>query len=140
MYKEPLRAGIKISPYWIKAITSALSRKHDIKIMKGNTWAVNIEDKVLIYTEDISFLDKETALALLLHEIGHIKYTDDFDTNTEIWKKAPEASKLSVNAIEDIRIDWAMAREYGNSWNIIEQLHDTTIKNGIKELDRKSVV
>lgn len=135
MYKEPLKTGIKISPYWIKAITSALSRKHDIKIMKGNTWAVNIEDKVLIYTEDISYLDKETALALLLHEIGHIKHTDDFDTKTEIWKKAPEASKLSVNAIEDIRIDWTMAREYGNSWNIIEQLHDTTIKNGIKELE-----
>lgn len=133
-YKEPKNKKYILSPYWISAIASGLAKTHQVKIMRGERWAMDMKTKTLHYTDDICFLDRENVLALLLHEIGHLRFSEWYDESTAIYKEAPEASANCINACEDVRIDFMMSRMYEGSYSLIDTLHYQSVADGLKQL------
>lgn len=133
-YKEPKNKSYTMSPFWIKAIATALGRQHKVTIRKGDSWAMDMENKVLTYTDDICFLDENNILALLLHEIGHIRFSEWFDETTKIYKDAPEAAQNCVNAMEDVRIDDIMSRQYEASYQLIDTLNQQSVNEGLSKI------
>lgn len=135
-YKEPKKEGIKVSPFWIRAIASALAKQNKVTIEKGSKWAMDMKNKKLVYTDTLNYLDKDSVLALLLHEIGHLKYSSYpwIDESTAIYKDAPEAMRNCLNAIEDTRIDHIVSQEYQNSFSLIDTLHWQSAGQSIKTL------
>ena len=133
-YKEPKKQGVKLSLFWISTITTALSKQHGVTIERGDCWAVNPQTKTLKYTDDISYLDKDNLLAILLHEIGHLKYSTWLKEDTAIYKKYGEASQNVVNAVEDTRVDYLMGLEYENSYTLLDALHVQSLNHGIIKL------
>lgn len=137
-YKEPQNEDFKVSPYWIDAIANALSEEHSITIKRGTEWSIDMKKKVIVYTDDLSYLDKDSVLALLLHETGHMKYSDIpwFDEHTSVYKSAPEVSRLCINAFEDTRIDNIVSIEYENSESFINRLHEQSSQKAIETLSQ----
>jgi len=135
-YKEPKKKYHKISPFFVQSIASALSREHKVKVRRGDNWALDMKNKELIYTEEICNLDQDAVLALLLHEVGHLRFSTIFDGTTDIAKKYPESSHHCVNAIEDTRIDYIMSGMYANSGDLITTLYMQSANNGLIKLEK----
>lgn len=128
-YKEPKieEAKFKISPFWIAAIASALAREHKVVIRKGPNWALNLKSRELVYTDEIGYFNEENVLAVLLHEVGHLRFSDMYDPKTQMFKEAPEAGHLILNLMEDYRIDYIMEREYQGAAEIMEAMNQQAI-------------
>lgn len=133
-YKEPGNKKYRLSPFWISAIATALGKSHKVKITRGDKWAMDMVNKTLMYTDDICFLDEDNVLALLLHEIGHLRFSEWYDETTAIYKDAPEAAQNCINACEDIRIDDVMSRQYEGSFSLIDALHRQSVDDGLSKL------
>lgn len=99
---------------YIEAFVSALSSRSDITFVEGNQWGVNLKEKKFMY--DPVLLQSATideVKGILIHEVGHLNYTQDVPKNkeSEWFNKYPSISML-YNAFEDIRIEHLMIQEY----------------------------
>lgn len=99
---------------YIEIMAAALSQKTGVKIKPGQQWRADVKNNVLEYNaREIKNLDFDISKGLLLHELGHIKFTDDAGEQTELEKKYPEATHEIANALEDLRITRLLNDEYG---------------------------
>jgi len=114
----------KLNPVWLSAIATALSRKYNVTVVAGKYWAMDIENKTLMYNDSILNLSEDDAMALILHEVGHLTNTGLINKNTHVFKEAPESSITAVNHLEDIRVDFIMSHEYVNSNKIISKFNE----------------
>lgn len=114
----------KLSPWWLEAVTSSLSKKYGVKVMRGESWAIDIKNKIMTYNDSVLQFTKEEALALVLHEIGHLTYTTQCNQRTHIFSTYPESSHFAINCLEDFRIDFIMGHEYQNSNQILSKLNE----------------
>lgn len=96
-------------------MTSALSVESGIKIEPGEAWSYNTAKKVLHYVEDdLKQYAPVTAKGLLLHEIGHVLFTDDKLDSHKLTKKYPKQAHEIQNLAEDIRLTHKMGEKFGN--------------------------
>lgn len=126
----------KLNPMWIAAVATALSRKYNVTVKKGEYWAMDIDNRIMTYNDSIMSLHKDDAMALILHEIGHLIYTDKIDQQTDIYKLCPESSMAAVNNLEDFRIDFLMAHEYANSGHIIQKFNEHSTGMALEKLSQ----
>lgn len=115
----------KISLGWLRAVCTALQRDNGVTIKRGDKWAADMDSKTIIYDENVVYLDEDTALGLLLHEIGHIRHTTKYNelkSSKQLMDKFPSLTKMSINFLEDPRIDEKMSNSYANSRAVMENL------------------
>jgi len=107
---------------YIEKMANAFASKFSITIETGSHWSSNVKDKKLIY-EPVSLmkLPKARIIALLLHEVGHIKHTTMPTVNDSHYiKKYGNPAMEVFNAFEDFRIDEIMCRAYEGAGDVYE--------------------
>ena len=94
-----------------------IADKIGIQIKPGRCWSADVKRQIIYYPKDVYFTDKE--LALLIHEAGHLKYTEApaealAKAETEIKKlgKNPKMLFNLLNSLEDIRIEHLIGEEF----------------------------
>jgi hypothetical protein len=112
----------EIDESWLGAMATGLSLKFGVTIEKGEHWKADVESKKITYTDSLKWLDKDNAIALLLHETGHLLNTDPINV-TPIQKKYPITTHFVVNMLEDVRIDDIMSQAFGNSKYYMDKLN-----------------
>ena len=87
------------------------------------------DGKVIVLPNLLSMSEKEIGIlyAILLHEVGHVKYTDN-----DQWKKG--LSKVDrfnafqiINSIEDARIENKLMKVYGGADEIFDNLYNKVV-------------
>lgn len=121
-----------IDEKWLGAVATGLSAKFGVSIKKGQCWQANVHTKEIEYTEDILHLDRDNAIALLLHETGHLLHTLAPDNSTTTYMNYPSTSQYVINLLEDIRIDKKMSKAFDNSEYYLSKLN-TQGKEMVKE-------
>lgn len=99
---------------YIEKMANMFAAKFNITVKAGKDWAAIPEDKTLIY-EPTSLMQypKGRIIALLLHEIGHIRYTDTPTDNASPYiTKYNKSAREVFNVFEDFRIDKIMIKAY----------------------------
>lgn len=100
---------------YLEIIGSALTDKTGVTIRAGNQWRANVKKKILEYDRnDLERLDFDLSKGLLLHELGHIKFTEPIANTTALEKNYPEAGHDIINAFEDMRIEYQLTNELGD--------------------------
>lgn len=108
-----------------------------IKFIEGKGWHTDIRTKEITYNpQDILDINHISAKGLLLHEVGHCKYTT-ITPDTKLQKKYPKTMQNLYNLFEDVRIENELRNEYGdfatealtniNAWGIKRTINN--IKN-----------
>jgi hypothetical protein len=107
---------------------SFLSNKFGVKVVfdgtnahtDGNT--ITLPNIIGMSEEELDFL-----YCVLLHEVGHIKYSD---FSKEAFKKIrSENHFLLVNSIEDARIENKLIDEFGGAYDIFDRLYNYYTSN-----------
>lgn len=100
---------------YIDMVTIGLSAQTGINIKPGENWGVDIKNKTLYYVpETLRNLPFEIVRGFLLHEIGHIHFTDVIETLEPSVAKYPHAMPGIYNAFEDLRIEQKLKGKYGD--------------------------
>jgi hypothetical protein len=103
---------MKATRSYIEAITTALSDNGKVTFKEGNGWQTNVESKVVEFNpHDLQQLDSNTVKGLLLHETGHVKYTQPVKAST--IAEANKSMDDVYNVLEDIRIEKKLIDDYG---------------------------
>ena len=104
---------LKANRKYIETLTESLAKKEGITFKEGSGWSVNVQDKCLTYDlNTFQDLDYLKARGLILHETGHIKFTEMVEPS-ELAKKNPALQDV-YNAIEDLRVEKNMVDGYGD--------------------------
>ena len=129
-----------VTPTWIRQIVTALSRKYNVSIKEGKNWAMQPEKKILSYNpKHLLALDRDTVLAILLHELGHLHHTTSkWCETSDIYDERPKAVFGTINALEDIRINELMSRSYQGSRELIDAMNELLGGRGVDSLHRMS--
>lgn len=98
---------------YIRVLASALSNSIGVKVVEGEHWAFDSQNKVLMYNP-VTLLEKDVNVVrgLLIHEIGHVLHTQPVPSS-DIFRDYP-AINLVYNAFEDIRIEARLEQEFGD--------------------------
>jgi hypothetical protein len=107
---------------YVEKMANAFGAKYNITVEAGQGWSADVKSKVLVY-EPMSLMQysKARIIALLLHEIGHIKYTSVHeDTDSPYLLKYKKLAKDVLNCFEDFRIDKIMAKSYAGAEDVYE--------------------
>lgn len=105
-----------------------VSEKMEIEVRFDGSQA-HTDGKIIVLPNLLSMSEKEieTLYAILLHEVGHVKYTDN-----DQWKKG--LSKVDrfnafqiINAIEDARIENKLMKVYGGADEIFDNLYNKVV-------------
>lgn len=123
----------KATRAYIESLVSALSERTDIKFIEGDRFGTNLEDKIFMY--DPIVLQTATigeVKGILIHEVGHLKYTQYIETPSEYHKKYPCLMDL-YNILEDFRIEHLMVRDFRDfaSYPISESIYYASENNYI---------
>lgn len=120
---------MQVNRKYLDILSTALTYKTGVKIKAGNVWNSNINTKTLQYDEkDLLRLPFHIVKGLILHEIGHIKYTEKTPVY-DLEKKYPNSMKALHNACEDLRIEKMLNNEYGDFTRELQlQLNDFFIR------------
>lgn len=128
----------RINTFWLRKIANALGKRYKINIKEGQNWSANIETKTIVYTNSISALDKDSVIALLMHEIGHIRFSKTMDSLgfTKEQEKFKQLTTLSFNLVEDTRIDALMLHEYAGGEALYEAFQNQATLQLRQSLER----
>jgi predicted metal-dependent peptidase len=112
-------------------MANAFASSYKVNIKEGNTWNLNVGTKTLEYDPDtLTNETKNTVIALLLHEIGHLLHTKPVAYTDSKWlKKYPRSAGEIVNLFEDFRIDTIMRKSYAGAKDVYTSFE--AIKNEI---------
>lgn len=109
---------------YIEKMANAFAARFDIKIESGSQWSSDIKDKKLIY-EPMSLMSypKARIIALLLHEVGHLKFTGELKSSDSPYlMKYKRLAKEVLNVFEDFRIDKIMLNSYEGAGDVYEAM------------------
>ena len=123
---------------YIELVTTALSKQYGVKIIKSKDWKLDVKHKRLYYDSlDLKQLPFPLVRSLLLHEIGHLKYTEETQ-RTKLQKEKP-AMQDGYNCFEDMRIDNKMKKEYGDfAGGALKILDEVSVGPTIENLRKSS--
>jgi len=124
------------NPTWLRQVATALSRRYSVSVREGKNWCIDIEKRVLYYRPDhLLALDRDTALGILLHELGHLHFTkNNWQPTAKLWKDNDyrEIVFNAVNAFEDVRINEKMSQSYQGSRTLIDSMNELLAGDGVE--------
>jgi hypothetical protein len=140
---------LKATSSYIEGLTTALATNSKVKFKSGNGWHANIKSKTLTYNlESLKKMPFEVAKGLILHETGHIKYTEP-SPDSKLRKENPAIQDI-YNALEDIRIEDRLNQDYGgfsqealdkmNYYSIDQLIEDQESGNFSKRSDLNQIL
>lgn len=102
---------MKATRAYVEALMTGLAHENPeihFEEVEDQTWSINVDTKTLRYTQQtLSQLPPEVVKGLILHESGHLKFTDVVPI--------PNNGVGDVyNAFEDMRIEHNLIKKYGN--------------------------
>lgn len=122
--KDITQAPIGLSKATISRVAAAISASFDVTVTAGREWSMDIVNGELTYDADsLARFSVEAAVALILHEVGHLKHTTSIDRGTDIYREIPQTSFSAINMLEDIRVDHLTMMEFGNGEKVMGELH-----------------
>jgi uncharacterized protein with von Willebrand factor type A (vWA) domain len=96
----------------------------NIKLEKGDKWAYNTKTKTIIYPVDgddgVKQLPSEVFIGVLLHEVGHAKYTQDI--NLDVIPDPKKDYALLLNCLEDVRVERQLMNRYPGTYDNLREL------------------
>lgn len=104
---------MKATRRYIEGLTTAIALETGIKFREsGKGWYVNVKDRTLFY-DPLDLVQREASLVkgLILHEVGHLLYTEPTGKDSKIAQKHPAMQDV-YNALEDIRIEHLLIEKY----------------------------
>lgn len=107
---------------YLEKMANLLGSRFSIAVEAGADWSSDVKAKKLTY-DPISLMkySKARILALLLHEIGHLKYTQQPEAkDSKYLAKYPKPAFEVFNVFEDFRIDRIMARAYAGAEDVYD--------------------
>lgn len=95
---------------YISLVATGLSIKTGINVVPGDNWKAIPATKTLVYEpKSLTYLPFSVVRGFLLHEIGHLRSTNDQSVaNSANYKKYGQQALYLYNAFEDIRVDETM--------------------------------
>lgn len=102
---------------YVEQMANTLSSQHNIKVISGDHWQMDLEKKELTYDPvSLMFGTKANVIATILHEVGHLAYTTGGDSlSSPFLDKYPKSAFEVLNFFEDFRIDNLMLASYGGN-------------------------
>jgi len=99
---------------YVEMMTAALSQQTGIEIVEGDRWAASSDGKKLYFDmKDLKKLPFITTKGLVLHEIGHLKYSLPVKITDIAARHGAEMQEV-YNAFEDMRIETKLTNEFGD--------------------------
>ena len=110
-------------------VAACLGDKLGVQIKLGNTACTDGRTIVLPVNIDEKKINKEELLGFVVHEAGHIRYTD-----MQCWKNRDPSPLLRslANAIEDSRIERLMIKKYAGAQYLLRCAHDPCLEEYLK--------
>lgn len=103
----------------LRRIADMLSQEHRVSIVPDTSWKSDIKNRVIYYDQAAVYqLPDDHVLGILLHEIGHIRFTTEVPK--DIQGNNPELRHEILNVLEDIRIEERISRAYPNAREIMD--------------------
>lgn len=100
---------------YIDLLATALNKQTGIVIRPGKSWAADHNKGILEYDKrDLLYLPIGVVRGFLIHEIGHLKFTGEYDTTKPYAQKYGQRYHEVMNCCEDMRIENQLKNEYGD--------------------------
>jgi hypothetical protein len=109
---------------FVDKITSSLTENTNVRIVASDAWAAtpHTDPPTLMYrVADVAVIG-ERILAVTGHEVGHLKYTGEYEYKFDVSKK-PKAAHQLLNVVEDARIERVFAKQFPGARSLFEDLH-----------------
>ncbi len=110
---------------YLRQVANALTgEKEQVKIVAGHCWQVDLKNNTLYFREDTPKSQKSEVLSLLLHEVGHIRYTDKRQVKefSKLIETYPQVFDI-YNALEDTRIEGKFMGDYPKTEELFDSLN-----------------
>ena len=120
---------IKIIEDRMQSLIKALLPKMRIELIRGSEWDFNMDNNSLTYCSDpqsavsIDKLSEIETIGILLHEIGHAKFSSiiDPEVGLQFPKPQTEVSAL-LNSLEDIRVERKLSEDYSGTYDNFKEV------------------
>lgn len=121
-YKAP-----QLTYKYVQQMANALSAQHNIKVVVGNTWNVDLLHKTLTYNPaSLIYGTKAELLATLMHEIGKLRHvTHSSLLGNKYITMYDQPAKEVLAVYEDLRTDFLMLQAYESASEIYESVIPT---------------
>ena len=105
-----------------------VSERLEIEIRFDGTQA-HTDGKIIVLPNLMTMTEKELEVlyAILLHETGHVKFTDNDQWKTGLKKIDHYNTFAIINAIEDARIENKLMKQYGGANDIFDNLYNNIV-------------
>lgn len=105
-------------------LAHATAGQYGVKMKPGTCWETDIQKKIIYYPPaDLMLLDDNSIVAIVLHEVGHIRYSKtpkDTSLAARIRKMYGEETYHEiVNCLDDVVIESHLAKAYPGAGEII---------------------
>lgn len=127
---------MKATEEFITILTTGLSQQTGVTFQEGKDWMVDLDKKTLYYNKE-HLLNQpfDVVRGLLLHEIGHLLFTERIDETTPCVKTYGVKKIHSItNSCEDMRIEGRLIDRFGgyarsslatiDEWSVNQHLFD----------------
>jgi len=97
---------------YLEALITALSNENKITFKEGKKWVTNVAKREVTYNPtDLVFAPALVAKGIIIHEVGHILFTDKIQKDTPNLIKHPSMQYV-YNQFEDMRIEYLLMQQY----------------------------
>ena len=124
-YRQP-----QLTYKYVQQMANTLSAQHNIKVVIGNNWNVDLLHKTLTYNPaSLIYGTKAELLATLMHEIGKLRYvTHSSLLRNKYIMMYEQPAKEVLSVYEDLRTDYLMLKAYESASEIYESVIPTVEK------------
>ncbi len=107
-----------------------VSEKMEIEIRFDGAQA-HTDGKIIVLPNLLTMSEKEIEVlyAILLHEVGHVKYTENDQWKSGLKKIDHYNAFQIINAIEDARIENKLMKVYGGADDIFDNLYNKVVSS-----------
>lgn len=110
-------------------LCSALAREHNVKVQLVEGDEIPKVDlstrEIVLNVSELGTNEKEYYVGMLLHEIGHLRYTKIVNyPKSAKTKDQQRLFKMIVNILEDTRIEAKIKEEYMGGGFYLDELHE----------------
>ena len=100
---------------FLEAVVAGLTHETGVKIIFGDKWQVDVEERTLKFNQrDLLNLPISSIRGSLLHEIGHLLFTQSIKETSMIKKYGIVKMAAIYKPLEDLRIEIQLNHQYGN--------------------------
>jgi hypothetical protein len=100
---------------YIDLLATALNQRTGVVIRPGKSWAADYKQGILEYDKrDLLYLPIGVVRGFLIHEIGHLKFTGEYEAGRPYPQKYRQRYHEVMNCSEDMRIESKLVEQYGD--------------------------